>query len=86
MYMAAARANSATITPDRQKYFITLYIAGWVIKGYCVCNPTNCHILINKEVDFFVFMVGLVSEKTTDTFTLAKMSNVTFSRNCRTLT
>ena len=34
----------------------------------------------------FVFMVRLVSAKTKDTFTLAKMSNVTFSWNCRTLT
>ena len=31
MYVAAALANSATINPDSQNYFITLYIAGWVI-------------------------------------------------------
>ena len=31
MYVAVARANLATINPDSQNYFITLYIAGWVI-------------------------------------------------------
>ena len=56
MHVAAVRANEATIYPDSQNYFITLYIAVWVIRcimEYTVSDKNTVLCIANESMTYF---------------------------------
>ena len=56
MYVAAAHANYATINPDSQNSFITLYIACWVIT-YII----SYHIILYYIISYHIISYHIIS-------------------------